>query len=66
MHDMPIPTELPEVWRSRWSGVMNGAPPAAFHDAPLPNADAEKRLEIERRNRRMAERLLEEVKPYWF
>jgi len=66
VHDLPVPAELPEAWRSRWSAVMGGQVPTQFHDAPLPGDAAPKRDEIARRNRQVAERLLEAVRPYWF
>lgn len=66
MHDLPVPNELPETWRNRWSAVMDGQPPTHFHDAPIPRDGVPTRGEIERRNRQVAERLLEAVRPYWF
>jgi acetoin utilization protein AcuC len=65
--DLPVPKELPEAWRTRWSAAMGGHPPPTnFHDAPLPANAVTARAEIERRNRQTADRLFEAVRPYWF
>lgn len=65
VHDLPLPEQLPDAWRRRWSEAMGGDAPKEFHDAPLPEEGVAERVEIERRNRHTAERLLEEAKPYW-
>jgi acetoin utilization protein AcuC len=65
IHDLPLPASLPESWRNRWRHVLGDDPPAALHDPPRLESNPN-REEIERRNRRVAERLLAAAKPYWF
>lgn len=65
VHGLPVAEAVPEGWRRRWSGALGGEPPAAFHDAVPLAADIPNRDEIARRNRHVAERLLEAARPYW-
>lgn len=65
IHDLPLPGELPEAWRKKWSSVLGNDPPAHLHDSdpaypPLPN-----REEIAHRNLHQARRLMEAVGHYW-
>ncbi len=66
IHDLPLPTDLPEVWRSRWSRIFDGQPPAALHDPNPGHAEIPNREEIAHRNRQVAKRLLEAASHYWF
>lgn len=66
IHDLPIPRELPERWRNRWSPVFVKEAPVAFHDADRPDRAIPNRAEITNRNRQTARRLLEAAGQYWF
>ncbi|MGZ7030710.1 MAG: acetoin utilization protein AcuC, partial [Thermoanaerobaculia bacterium] len=66
VHDLPLPLDLPEAWRNRWSHVFEGEPPMFLHD-PNPGHDGiPNREEIAHRNRRVAQLLLEAASHYWF
>lgn len=66
IHDMALPRDLPEAWRERWSGVLGQDPPRRLHDDRADDGEPVRRLAIAHRNRQVAARLLEAVKPYWF
>lgn len=65
LHDLPVPAELPEAWRTRWKRVLGDRFPAAFHDPVLPSTLVPTREEIAHRNRQVADRLLDATRPYW-
>ena len=65
IHDLPVPAEIPESWRSRWHAALGGALPERFHDEPRIAAEIPNRDEIAARNRQAAGRLLEAASPYW-
>jgi acetoin utilization protein AcuC len=65
MHDRPVPPELPEEWRSRWSSVFEKELSTSFHDPNPAHDDIPNRYEVTHTNRQMAERLLDLIRPYW-
>jgi acetoin utilization protein AcuC len=65
VHELPVPREVPEAWRQRWSAVLADELPKDFHDEPRMLADVPNRVEIAGRNRQTARRLLEAASPYW-
>ncbi len=65
MHDLPLPSELPPAWRSRWGVASSEAGPVPFHDPVRADADVPNRVEIAHRNRQMVERLFEAAAEYW-
>ncbi len=65
IHDLPVPAEIPEAWRRRWSEALGTDPPRAFHDPSPLAVDIPNRAAIAHRNRQSAERLLEAARPYW-
>ncbi len=65
VHGHPVPAALPESWTARWSGVLKGHVPRAFHDPDPSYADVPNRQEIRHRNRQVAQRLLDLARPYW-
>jgi acetoin utilization protein AcuC len=65
LNDLPLPRQLPEAWRTKWSETLKTDPPATLHDAQPAYAEIGDRAEIGRRNRQMARRLLDEAKHYW-
>jgi acetoin utilization protein AcuC len=65
VHDLPVPEEIPGGWRHRWREAAGEELPARFHDPDSPGDAIANRDEIARRNRQVAERLLEAVGPYW-
>lgn len=66
IHDLPLPRDLPEAWRERWSTKFEHGSPMTLHDPNPGHFDIPKRDEIARRNRQTAQRLLEAAKRYWF
>jgi acetoin utilization protein AcuC len=65
LHDRPLPRDLPPEWLRRWSGRLGDRPPAAFHDPNPGRVDVPDREQIARRNRQVADRLLEATSAYW-
>ena len=65
VHDLPVPRELPEGWRSRWSTALATELPKTFHDPVPAYADVPNRQEIAHRNRQMVQRLFEATREYW-
>ncbi len=65
IHDLPLCGELPQSWRDRWTGVLDGRPPETLHDANPARLEIPNRYEISHRNRQVAERLLDVARPYW-
>ena len=61
---LPLPAEVPEAWRRRWSEALGLSLPATLHDPPR-EAPVANREDIARRNLQVAERLLEAARPYW-
>ncbi|MGZ4808544.1 MAG: acetoin utilization protein AcuC [Thermoanaerobaculia bacterium] len=66
VHDLPLPLDLPEAWRNRWSHVFEGEPPMFLHDSNPGHDGIPNREEIAHRNRRVAQLLLEAASHYWF
>ncbi len=66
VHGLPVPRELPGLWRTRWSERLGDSPPPAFHDANSGHAEIENREAIAHRNAQVTERLLEAARQYWF
>ncbi|RIH89937.1 Acetoin utilization protein AcuC [Meiothermus luteus] len=65
LQDLPLPEQLPEAWLHRWGSQLGRGLTPTLHDPPNPYPEIPRRTEIERRNRQVAERLLEAVRPYW-
>ena len=65
VRDLPIPERLPEEWATRWRDAAGGDLPRALHDPDLPADAVPNREEIARKNRQIAERLLDAARPYW-
>lgn len=66
VHDLSVPAELPEAWRSKWSRALENELPTTFHDPNPAHADIPNRYEIAHRNRQVAERLLDATRQYWY
>lgn len=66
LHDQPVPEGLPPEWLRRWSGRLGERPPAALHDPNPGTIDIPDREQIARRNRQVADRLLDATSAYWF
>jgi acetoin utilization protein AcuC len=66
IHGLPVPNELPELWRRRWNASLDQPLPAKFHDPNPGEIDIPNREEIGHRNAQVAERLLAAAKHYWF
>jgi acetoin utilization protein AcuC len=66
LHGLDAGGDLPDAWRSRWSGAAGAAFPLTLHDPDSRHADIPNRDEIARRNREIAHRLLEATRQYWF
>ncbi|HEX5854096.1 MAG TPA: acetoin utilization protein AcuC [Thermoanaerobaculia bacterium] len=66
MHGLPVVRDVPEAWRSKWSGALKNELPATLHDPNPSHADIPNRYEIAHRNRQVAERLLDLTRQYWF
>ena len=63
--DLPIPDVLPPGWVERWRGASGEEIAPTLHDRELPAGAVPRRAEIAAANRRTAERLLDEARPYW-
>jgi acetoin utilization protein AcuC len=66
VHDLPVPRDLPESWRTKWAARLAGQAPVALHDPDPPRFDIPNRRKIAHRNLQTAQRLLEGARPYWF
>jgi acetoin utilization protein AcuC len=66
IHDLPLPEQLPEAWRTRWSSTFEHAAPMTLHDPNPGHPDVPNREEIAHRNRLVAQNLLEAARHYWF
>jgi acetoin utilization protein AcuC len=66
MYGLPVPQDLPEVWRRRWNGTLDRPLPQQFHDPNPGEADIPNREEIAHRNSQIADRLLDAARHYWF
>ncbi len=66
LNDQTMPVDLPEAWREKWTPLTGGRLPKTLHDPNPGHFDIPNRQEIVNRNRQMAQRLLEAVRPYWF
>lgn len=65
MMDLPIPEELPMVWRQRWAAQLSPNHLETLHDPPSPFDPIPRKPEIERHNRLMVERLEDAVSMIW-
>jgi len=66
VHDLPVPTDLPPEWRQRWQEKLGTDLPAAMHDPETGGPAVPLREEIAAHNRRVTERLLDSLMPYWY
>lgn len=65
LHDLPVASEVPELWRKKWQDALGETLPGSFHDPKPGPSDASDRYEIAHRNRQVAERLLDLARQYW-
>lgn len=66
IHDLPVPRDVPEEWRQKWSSRFEHGTPPTFHDPNPAQFEIPEPDEIARRNRNTAQRLLEGARRYWF
>ena len=66
MHNLPLFQELPAAWRERWGTFLDQELPQTLHDPVQENLEVPGSQAIAQRNRHVAQRLLETVRPYWF
>ncbi len=66
LHDLPVPSELPDAWHDRWKEVLGQNPPKSMHDPNPRQVDIPNREEIVHRNLQVAHRLLDAARQYWF
>ncbi len=66
VHGLPFPDELPPEWRRRWQEKLGTDLPAAMHDPETGGPPVPLREEISAHNRRVTERLLDSLMPYWY
>ncbi len=66
VHGRPLPADLPDSWRARWNPIVGGALPGPLHDPNPAHGVIQRGDEIRRRNREVAERLLDQAAQYWF
>ncbi|GEM86206.1 acetoin utilization protein AcuC [Meiothermus granaticius] len=65
LQNQPLPDHLPEDWLRRWGTRLGHFLTHTLHDPEGGYAEIPRRLEIEARNRQVAARMLETVRPYW-
>lgn len=65
LQDQALPDHLPQPWLERWGTRLGHFLTHTLHDPPGSYSEIPRRLEIERRNRQVAQRMLETVQPYW-
>ncbi|AEB11230.1 acetoin utilization protein AcuC [Marinithermus hydrothermalis] len=63
--ELPLPKALPEAWRATWQERTGHPLTPTLHDPPGTPPETPRRKEIERRNRQVAERLLQLASAYW-
>lgn len=61
----PLPDHLPEPWLRRWGTQLGHFLVHTLLDPEGSYPEIPRKPEIERRNRQVAERMLESVRPYW-
>jgi hypothetical protein len=66
VHGLPVASDLPAEWRQRWQERLGVELPAAMHDPNPPFAPVPQREEIAAYNRRVTDRLLDSMMPYWY
>jgi acetoin utilization protein AcuC len=66
MHDLPTERNLPHAWRDKWIRVAGNSLPEELQDPNGGHADIADRKVIAHRNLRVAHRLLESARAYWF
>jgi len=65
LQGLPLPDHLPEPWLEPWGRQLGHYLTHTLHDAENCYPEIPRRPEIERRNRQVAERMLQTVRPYW-
>ena len=65
LFNIDIPEDLPEEWRIYWQKKINKEIPAFLHDPVHPYQSIPRRVEIEKHNRELIQRLMDAVAPYW-
>jgi acetoin utilization protein AcuC len=65
LQGLPLPEHLPEPWLRRWGSQLGHLLTHTLFDPEGAYPEIPRKLEIERRNRQVAERMLESVRPYW-
>lgn len=66
VHGLPVASELPPEWRQRWQERLGVELPSAMHDPNPPFSPVPQREEIADHNRRVTDRLLDSLMPYWY
>lgn len=65
MSGRELPPRLPEEWRERWGQRLGVELPSTFVDDPAELPPVPRRAAIARRNRSVAERLMNNIEPLW-
>ena len=60
-----LPPRLPEEWRERWGQRLGVELPSTFVDDPAELPPVPRRAAIARRNRSVAQRLMNNIEPLW-
>ncbi|MGZ6807646.1 MAG: hypothetical protein ACXVGG_13620, partial [Mycobacteriaceae bacterium] len=66
VHGLPVASELPPEWRQRWQERLGVELPAAMHDPDPAFSPVPQHEEIADHNRRVTDRLLDSLMPYWY
>jgi acetoin utilization protein AcuC len=66
VHGLPVTPDLPESWRKRWQERLGVDLPAAMHDANPAYPPIPQRQEVAAHNRKVTDRLLDSLMPYWY
>jgi acetoin utilization protein AcuC len=66
VHGHDAPPELPQEWHSRWEGKLGVKLPTALHDSNPAYPPIPQREEIAAHNRKVTDRLLDSLMPYWY
>ncbi len=65
LNDLPLPSALPQQWLATWNKRLGLSLTPTLHDLPRAYPEIPRKAEIERRNRQVAERLLDSAGRYW-
>lgn len=65
INNINIPDHLPDVWRQKWSKILNKNLPTNLHDKLPAFNQIERKKEILNSNRDVMQRLMDAVAPHW-